>query len=93
MRSSVGESSVPPRECPWGRSKYEETEGAKRKRGTLHASCATGNLNNWPSDPITLLLFKIQHIEVKSVDAQATSSDVLLFGCVGTKSTSENQHA
>jgi hypothetical protein len=42
---------VPPRKCQRGRSKYQRTEGAKRKYGTLHASCATGNLNNRPSDP------------------------------------------
>jgi hypothetical protein len=43
-----------------GAPNTNRTEGAKRKRGTLHASCTTGNLNNRPSDPITLLLFEIQ---------------------------------
>ena len=30
---------------------YQGTDGAKRKRGTLRTRCATGNLNNRPSDP------------------------------------------
>lgn len=37
-----------------GRSKHQRTGGAKRKFGTLHASCANGNLNNRPSDPLPL---------------------------------------
>ncbi len=41
-------------EVPNGRSKHHSTEGAKRKLGTLHAGCATGNLNNRPSFPINI---------------------------------------
>jgi hypothetical protein len=50
----VGEFSSSTAEVPRGRSKHQRTEGAKRKLGTLHASCATGNLNNRPSDPVTI---------------------------------------
>src|SRR5437899_11502499 len=42
---------VPPRKCLRGCSKHPKTDGRKRERGTLHACCTSGGLNNPPSDP------------------------------------------
>jgi hypothetical protein len=40
-----------------------KTEGEKRL-GTLHASCAIGNLNNRHSDPITAVLSRVRGVLV-----------------------------